>query len=98
MVPPGSLSNIAFASALEKRYVTPSCTVKVSGFEAILLVADHNTDMRAYLARLLAARWNVTAVEDGQAAFDAALRSPPDLVLHYSSSPPRWLSLVFRLP
>ena len=48
---------------------------------ARILVADDNADMRAYLARLLAARWNVTAVEDGQAAFDAALRSPPDLVL-----------------
>jgi signal transduction histidine kinase len=48
---------------------------------ARVLVADDNADMREYLVRLLSPRWAVEAVEDGEAALDAALRHPPDLVL-----------------
>ncbi|HEU4648133.1 MAG TPA: ATP-binding protein [Gemmatimonadales bacterium] len=46
-----------------------------------ILLADDNADMRDYVARLLGARWRVTAVADGQAALEAALADPPDLVL-----------------
>jgi signal transduction histidine kinase len=46
-----------------------------------ILIADDNADMRAYLVRLLAPRWNVEAVSDGEAALVAARRQPPDLVL-----------------
>ena len=46
-----------------------------------VLVADDNADMRDYLQRLLAARYTVQAVPDGQAALEAALASPPDLVV-----------------
>ena len=46
-----------------------------------VLVADDNADMREYLARLLAPRWEVELVADGKAALAAALASPPDLVL-----------------
>lgn len=48
---------------------------------ARILIADDNADMREYLVRLLAPRWTVDAVEDGQAALEAARRHPPDLVL-----------------
>ena len=48
---------------------------------ARVLVADDNADMRAYLVRILAPRWTVDAVEDGQAALESALERPPDLVL-----------------
>ena len=48
---------------------------------ARLLVADDNLDMRQYLVRLLAGRWEVEAVADGQAALEAARAHPPDLVL-----------------
>jgi signal transduction histidine kinase len=48
---------------------------------ARVLIADDNADMREYLVRLLAPRWTVVAFEDGQAAVDAALQHPPDLVL-----------------
>ncbi|WP_211467111.1 ATP-binding protein [Collimonas silvisoli] len=48
---------------------------------ARVLVADDNADMREYLVRLLAPRWVVEAVVDGQAALDSALEGPPDLVL-----------------
>ncbi|RBY88747.1 SpoIIE family protein phosphatase [Blastococcus sp. TF02A-26] len=46
-----------------------------------VLVADDNADMRGYLVRLLAPRYAVTAVADGQQALDAARAAPPDLVV-----------------
>ncbi|MEU7799242.1 ATP-binding protein [Micromonospora arborensis] len=49
---------------------------------ARILVADDNTDMRAYLSRLLTGQgWQVRAVTDGQQALDEVHREPPDLVL-----------------
>jgi signal transduction histidine kinase/DNA-binding response OmpR family regulator len=46
-----------------------------------VLLADDNADMRDYARRLLAERYEVEAVADGQAALDAARRQRPDLVL-----------------
>ena len=49
---------------------------------ARVLVADDNSDMRQYLARLLrAAGYQVTAVSDGQLALDAVRSDRPDLVI-----------------
>ncbi|MFC8301256.1 ATP-binding protein [Micromonospora orduensis] len=49
---------------------------------ADVLLADDNSDMRAYLSRLLAAQgWRVRAVNDGRQALDAIRRDPPDVVL-----------------
>ncbi|MEH0937943.1 ATP-binding protein [Micromonospora psammae] len=50
--------------------------------EARILVADDNSDMRGYLARLLAAQgWRVRTVGDGRQALDEIRRNPPDLLL-----------------
>ena len=46
-----------------------------------ILWADDNADMRAYVSRLLSSRFDVQAVPDGEAALDAALARPPDLIL-----------------
>ncbi len=46
-----------------------------------VLVADDNADMRDYLVRLLAPRYAVTAVGDGQEALDAVRADPPDLLV-----------------
>jgi signal transduction histidine kinase/DNA-binding response OmpR family regulator len=46
-----------------------------------VLLADDNRDMRDYLARLLREQWLVDVVADGNAALEAALASPPDVVL-----------------
>jgi signal transduction histidine kinase len=49
---------------------------------ARVLLVDDNADMRAYVARLLAARgWAVTTAADGVEGLAAARRDPPDLVL-----------------
>jgi PAS domain S-box-containing protein len=46
-----------------------------------VLLADDNADMREYLLHLLADRFEVEAVANGEEAFRAALADPPDLVL-----------------
>jgi signal transduction histidine kinase len=46
-----------------------------------ILLADDNADMRDYVRRLLAERYDVQAVPDGLAALAAANENPPDLVL-----------------
>ncbi|MEV7332254.1 ATP-binding protein [Micromonospora sp. NPDC093244] len=49
---------------------------------ADILLADDNSDMRAYLSRLLTAQgWRVRAVNDGRQALDAIHRDRPDVVL-----------------
>src|SRR4051794_9163187 len=46
-----------------------------------VLVADDNADMRDYVRRLLSPRYQVQVVPDGQAALEAALADPPDMVV-----------------
>jgi PAS domain S-box-containing protein len=46
-----------------------------------ILVADDNTDMRQYVARLLAERYHTEVVADGEAALQAARERAPDLIL-----------------
>jgi PAS domain S-box-containing protein len=46
-----------------------------------ILFADDNADMRDYVRRLLAERYEVETVGDGQAALERILANPPDLVL-----------------
>jgi signal transduction histidine kinase len=66
-----------------------SDTDGVNGFDggepatrrARVLLADDNKDMRRHIQRLLESRFDVTAVGDGAAALQSALREPPDLVL-----------------
>jgi signal transduction histidine kinase/CheY-like chemotaxis protein len=48
---------------------------------ARIVFADDNADMRDYVRRLLAPRYEVETVEDGEAALDAVGRHKPDLVL-----------------
>jgi signal transduction histidine kinase len=48
---------------------------------AAVLVADDNADMLEYVRRLLAPRYEVDVVSDGQAALDAARAKRPDLIL-----------------
>ena len=48
---------------------------------AHILLADDNADMRDYVRRLLASRYEVEVVADGEAALSAIARRKPDLVL-----------------
>ncbi|HSZ62804.1 MAG TPA: response regulator [Terriglobales bacterium] len=46
-----------------------------------VLIADDNSDMRQYLARLLSEQYEVETMADGQAAVLAAQQHPPDLIV-----------------
>ncbi len=46
-----------------------------------ILLADDNTDMRQYVARLLEPFYRVTAVADGRAALQAVREGVPDMVI-----------------
>ncbi len=46
-----------------------------------VLLADDNADMRRYVATILGQLWEVEAVADGVAAYEAARRAPPDCVV-----------------
>jgi PAS domain S-box-containing protein len=61
--------------------LTPESHLVTPGSRPRILLADDNTDMRDYICRLLAHQFDVLAVADGVAACDAALASPPDLVI-----------------
>jgi PAS domain S-box-containing protein len=50
-------------------------------FKPVILVADDNNDMRAYVQALLAPHFTVRACADGEAALAMALADPPDLLL-----------------
>jgi len=52
-----------------------------SGGRPRILFADDNADMRQYIARLLAERYEVETAADGKAAFEMALTHPPSLIL-----------------
>ena len=46
-----------------------------------VLIADDNSDMRQYLARLLSEQYEVETVADGQSALESAHKTPPDLIV-----------------
>jgi signal transduction histidine kinase/DNA-binding response OmpR family regulator len=49
--------------------------------KARILLADNNADMRDYISRLLSARHDCIAVQDGQQALESIRAQRPDLVL-----------------
>jgi signal transduction histidine kinase len=51
------------------------------GDQPLILVADDNADMRAYLVRLLAGEYRVISACDGDDALQKARRMPPSLVV-----------------
>jgi len=59
----------------------PCPPVSQAGARPRVLVADDNSDMRQYLARLLSEQYEVETAADGQAAIQAAHRRPPDLIV-----------------
>jgi len=59
----------------------PCPAVSETAVRARVLIADDNSDMRQYLARLLSEQYQVETVADGQAALQAAQTTPPDLIV-----------------
>jgi PAS domain S-box-containing protein len=74
------------ASAAQDLPAAPSFTPKdhevvPTGSKPSILLVEDNADMRAYVKRLLAVKYEVEAVGDGGAALEAARHRHPDLVL-----------------
>ncbi|HET9694718.1 MAG TPA: ATP-binding protein, partial [Steroidobacteraceae bacterium] len=61
--------------------VAPHAHPQPGAPRARVLVADDNADMRGYLRRICADRWDVELHADGATALAAIQRDPPDLVL-----------------
>jgi two-component sensor histidine kinase/CheY-like chemotaxis protein len=59
----------------------PQPAEPISGERPHVLLADDNADMRDYVKRLLAQRYQVEVVPDGEAALAAISRRKPDLLL-----------------
>jgi signal transduction histidine kinase len=59
----------------------PCSPVSQAAARARVLIADDNSDMRQYLARLLSEQYEVETVADGQAAIQSAHKHPPDLIV-----------------
>jgi signal transduction histidine kinase/class 3 adenylate cyclase len=60
----------------------PKAGPRVTGGERpLVLVAEDNADMRAYLERLLVPQYRVVLAKDGAEALEQAKRTPPDLIL-----------------
>jgi signal transduction histidine kinase/DNA-binding response OmpR family regulator len=60
------------STRVERRAIGPSERI---------VVADDNSDMRAYFARLLGRRWNVETTVDGESALAAIRRDRPSLLI-----------------
>ncbi|MBX3622753.1 MAG: response regulator [Rhizobacter sp.] len=75
----GGLDELDHAAGGERMAVTT--TAAADNTRERILVVDDNADMRDYLGRLLAMRWQVEFAVDGRAALDAIEARPPDLVL-----------------
>jgi signal transduction histidine kinase/DNA-binding response OmpR family regulator len=59
----------------------PAAAVSALGARPVVLLADDNADMRDYVRRLLADRYEVVTVANGEAALEEARRQRPDLIL-----------------
>jgi signal transduction histidine kinase len=77
-------TEVANASAYEeerKRAETLAEATSLERYRSRILLVDDNADMRGYVHRLLAERYDVAAFPDGLTALKAAQEKSPDLVL-----------------
>ena len=68
----------AMSWVARERAGTPAAA---AGARPRILVADDNADLREHVCRVLGAEYEITAVADGLAAFEQAVKQPPELIL-----------------
>jgi signal transduction histidine kinase len=78
---PDSVGDNEIFSVHDELLPVPCPPVSQPAVRPRVLIADDNSDMRHYLARLLSEQYEVETVADGQAAIDAAHKQPPDLIV-----------------
>jgi PAS domain S-box-containing protein len=69
------------AEASPRAPASPAALLQPLARPPRILIADDNNDMRAYLKSLLDPHAEVSVYADGEAAYEALLRDPPDLLL-----------------
>ncbi len=79
-LPPTTIAADAYVQEAS-RWVAPTRESSASTSADRIVFADDNADMRDYVARLLAERWEVETVGDGLAALAAIRRARPALVV-----------------
>lgn len=77
----GYQQDAADDSVSELMPVAPSVADDNATGKKRILLADDNSDMRAYLGRLLSKNYVVTAVKNGKEALQQAIETTPDLIL-----------------
>ncbi len=80
-LPDSTPGNDEIFSVQDELLPVPCPPVSETAVRPRVLVADDNSDMRQYLSRLLSEQYEVKTVADGQAALQAALKTPPDLIV-----------------
>ena len=80
-LPDSGTENDEILSMQDELLPVPCPAVSETAVRPRVLVADDNSDMRHYLARLLSEQYKVETVADGQAALDAVREHSPDLVI-----------------
>jgi len=78
---PDSAAERPGPAGLEEEDVADAARPYANAERPRILLADDNADMRDYIQRLLAGRYDVTAAADGLAASEAARSRAPDLLL-----------------
>jgi PAS domain S-box-containing protein len=81
LAPSDATAPIVFVDAAPPAAAPQAEAPHVRGGRPLVLLADDNADMRAYVASVLSAEFDVIAVEDGAAALAAARKQAPDVVV-----------------
>jgi signal transduction histidine kinase len=80
-LPDSTAAGSEIAALQDELLPVPCPPVSHAAVRPRILVADDNSDMRQYLARLLSELYEVETASDGQEAILAARARPPDLIV-----------------
>ncbi|MGD1024620.1 MAG: response regulator [Candidatus Sulfotelmatobacter sp.] len=80
-LPDSAAVGVEISAVPDELLPVPSPPMSSTTVRPRVLVADDNSDMRQYLARLLSELYEVETTPDGQAAIQAARARPPDLIV-----------------
>ena len=78
---PAADAPAAFAMKMTRVPTPRDAHPRSAVYGARVIVADDNSDMRAYVRELLESRYQVETVADGKEALESARRAPPDLIV-----------------
>jgi PAS domain S-box-containing protein len=78
---PGLAEDATLAMKMPRAPTPRDAHPRTAVYGSRVIVADDNSDMRAYVRELLESRYEIEVVPDGEAALEAARRETPDLIV-----------------